>query len=70
MTRLQQKQVNFVRKNAPGYIGDEKVVKIATNQELLQMISLQEQYTSAYNQAMEWKRLFYNIYESVELRTL
>lgn len=70
MTHLQQKQVSFVRKNAPGYIGDEKVVKAATDEELLEMISLQEQYTASFNQAQDWKRLFYNIYEAVQGRTL
>ena len=47
MTTLQKKQVDFIKKISPGYIGDEKVVKEATDEELLAMISLSELYTAA-----------------------
>lgn len=68
MTRSQKQQIKFVRNNAPGYIGDEKVVKEATDQELLAMILMHELYANTYNQAMEHKRHYYNIYESVAVR--
>lgn len=63
------KDVNFVKKYAPDYIGGEEVAREATDVEIKYLIKLKKKLVSLHNQEMEIEKYINRIIKNIIDRT-
>lgn len=66
MTKKQA--VAFVKSNAPGYIGGQKIVQKATDKEIACLIKMEDKIGKLYNEMVDIEQLRNNLRKAIERR--
>ena len=63
-----EQAVEFVKTNAPGYIGGQEIIQKATNEEIIYLIELQDKIAGLINEAEELERRKDNLKQAIQRR--
>ena len=63
-----QEDIEFARKNAPGYIGGQYFADLATDEEISEIITIKDKLAEMHNTAKGLEKQFANITKAIKER--